>query len=124
HTREGKPILLGNHTNVMPGTEDTFQTYSHWANLSNTPFRYYKSWVHEGGIASPFIVHWPKGIQETNSLRHSPSQLIDIMATVLDVTGANYPDTYRGHKILPYEGKSLVPKFSTDKNDARLICWE
>jgi arylsulfatase len=49
----------------MPGGEDTYQSYgTAWANLSNTPFRLYKHWVHEGGIATPFIVHWPRGIKE------------------------------------------------------------
>ena len=76
----------------MPGGEDTYQSYgTAWANLSNTPFRLYKHWIHEGGIATPFIVHWPHGIKERGGLRHNPGQLPDIMATILDVTGATYP---------------------------------
>ena len=57
----------------MPGGEDTYQSYgTAWANLSNAPFRLYKHWIHEGGIATPFIVHWPRGIQEKGGMRHNP----------------------------------------------------
>jgi arylsulfatase len=59
-TRKGEPVRLGNDPSLMPGGEDTYQSYgTAWANLSNTPFRLYKHWIHEGGIATPFIVHWP-----------------------------------------------------------------
>ena len=62
-TRDGRRIQYGNDPAVMPGGEDTYQSYGvPWANVSNTPFRLYKHWVHEGGIATPFIVHWPAGI--------------------------------------------------------------
>ena len=75
-TRTGKPVRLGNDPTLMPGGEDTYQSYgTAWANLSNSPFRLYKHWIHEGGIATPFIVHWPRGIQEKGGLRHNPSQL-------------------------------------------------
>ena len=60
-TRKGEEIKFGNHPDTMPGPENTYQSYGQaWANLSNTPFRFYKHWVHEGGIATPFIVHWPE----------------------------------------------------------------
>ena len=103
----------------MPGAENTYQSYGKaWANLSNTPFRLYKHWVHEGGIATPFIMHWPRGIQDKNAIRHTPAQLPDVMATILEVTGAAYPETYNGNRILPLEGTSLVPLF-TGENDSR-----
>jgi arylsulfatase len=60
-TRKGEPVLLGNYPDTMPGPENTYQSYGKaWANMSNTPFRLYKHWIHEGGIATPFIAHWPK----------------------------------------------------------------
>ena len=109
----------------MPGGEDTYQSYgTAWANLSNAPFRLYKHWVHEGGIATPFIVHWPAGISERGGLRHNPSQLPDVMATILDVTGAPYPKEHDGHPILPCEGESLVPSFTSAYGARGPLFWE
>lgn len=82
-----------------------------WATLNNTPFRRYKHFTHEGGISSPLIAHWPAGIPAARNgkLEHQPAHLIDIMATACDVTGAVYPAEFKGHKILPEEGLSLMP---------------
>jgi arylsulfatase len=124
-TRTGQPVRFGNDSSIMPGPEDTYQSYgTAWANLSNTPFRLYKHWVHEGGIATPLIVHWPKGIPEGGGLRHHPGQLPDIMATILDVTGAPYPREYDGHEIQPLEGESLVPSFTEDERERGPLFWE
>lgn len=124
-TRDGKPVRFGNDPSIMPGAEDTYQSYgTAWANLSNAPFRLYKHWIHEGGIATPFIVHWPKGIAEKGGLRHSAFQLPDIMATVLDVSGAEYPKEYKGNKILPLEGVSMVPTFSSETPRNAPLFWE
>jgi arylsulfatase len=124
-TRDGRPVRFGNDPTVTPGGEDTYQSYGPaWANLSNTPFRLYKHWIHEGGIATPLIVHWPAGITERGALRHVPGQLPDIMATVLDVTGAHYPTSYRGNEILPCEGHSLAPSFAADEQDRAPLFWE
>ena len=101
-----EPVRFGNDPTLMPGGEDTYQSYgTAWANLSNTPFRLYKHWIHEGGIATPFIVHWPRGIKDKGGLRHNPSQLPDIMATIIDVTGAKYPTEYNGNKIHALRGR-------------------
>jgi arylsulfatase A-like enzyme len=124
-TRKGEPVRFGNDPSIMPGGEDTYQSYgTAWANLSNTPFRLYKHWVHEGGIATPFIVHWPRGIKERGGLRHNPGQLPDIMATIVDVTGATYPAVYEGHNILPCEGESLVPSFASAYGGRSPLFWE
>lgn len=80
-----------------------------WANLSNTPFRQYKNWSHEGGIATPLIAYWPSGVAEPGRFSHEPSHLIDIMATAVELGDADYPVTYRGEDIHPLEGKSLTP---------------
>jgi arylsulfatase A-like enzyme len=124
-TREDKPVLLGNYPEVMPGPDWTFQTYNYWAYLSNTPFRLYKSWVHEGGIATPLIVHWPHGIEEKGALRHTPGQLTDMMATVLEAVGATYPKQYESHEVIPMEGSSLLPYFGKDAaENTRKLYWE
>ena len=124
-TRDGRTVRLGNNPNVMPGGEDTYQSYGiGWANLSDTPFRKYKHWTHEGGIATPLIAHWPRGIASGGQIRHHPGQLTDIMATVLDITGAEYPDTFDGNRILPCEGTSLVPTFDGRPNRRGLMYWE
>lgn len=118
HTREGGEVQFGNNPSLMPGPENTYQSYgTAWANLSNSPFRLYKHWVHEGGIATPLIVQWPKGLKKKGELRHTPGQLTDIMATIVDVTGANYPENYDGKPILSMEGKSLKEDFEDKHND-------
>ena len=124
-TRDGRPVRFGNDPDIVPGGEDTYQSYgTAWANLSNTPFRLYKHWIHEGGIATPLIMHWPAGIAAQGELRHLPGQLPDIMATVLDVTGASYPAVHRGHDIPPCEGVSLAPSFAADSGERGPLFWE
>ena len=111
-TRDGYPVRQG--YGVMPGGADTYIGYGEgWANVSNTPFREYKHWVHEGGISTPLIVHWPAGIEagRRGSLVHAPGHLIDIMATCVDLADADYPDERGGRSIKPAEGVSLVPAF-------------
>jgi len=108
-TRDGRRVFRGNTPEVMPGSEETYASYgTAWANLSNTPFREYKHWVHEGGIATPFIVHWPAGGLEPGKVRHDPHQLPDVMATVLELTGADYPSDFAGREVLPPEGVSML----------------
>lgn len=124
-TRSGESVIFGNRPDVMPGPENTYQSYGiAWANLSNTPFRLYKHWVHEGGIATPFIVHWPKQIEGKGELRHTPAQLPDVMATVLDIVGGRYPNTYKGRDILPLEGHSLASVIERDTREERPLFWE
>lgn len=125
HTRDGEPVHFGNDPSRMPGPENTYQSYGQaWANLSNTPFRYYKHWIHEGGIATPLIVHWPGGIAARNEIRHAPGYLPDIMATIVDLTGSSYPDTFDGNPIAPLEGMSLAPTFERDGLARDAMFWE
>jgi arylsulfatase len=122
-TRDGRPVLGG--PEVMPGPDGTYIAYGrNWANVSNTPFRLYKHWVHEGGISTPLICHWPARIRAKGELRHDPGHLIDIMATCVDVAGAEYPRTYDGHTIQPLEGVSLAPTFAGKSLAERAIYWE
>lgn len=106
--RAGFPVVF-NSKKVMAGSDQTFHTYGQeWANVSNTPFRQYKQWVHEGGISTPLIAHWPDRIKDHGQIRHQHGHMIDIMATLVDISGADYPESYKGQRILPMEGKSLM----------------
>jgi arylsulfatase len=112
-TRDGFPMRQGN--GVMPGGADTYIGYGlNWANVSNTPFREYKHWEHEGGISTPLIAHWPKGIAKEahDKLNATPTHLIDLMATCVDLAGATYPREHNGNAVQPMEGVSLAPAFS------------
>ena len=97
-----------------------------WANASNTPFRRYKSRLHEGGIATPLIAHWPAGLKtKPGALTASVGYLIDFMPTVLDVTGATYPRELAGQPIQPFVGRSLAPLFrGTELPADRWLYWE
>lgn len=122
-TREGKPMRIGR--GVMPGPADTYIGYDPlWANASNTPFRMFKHWAHEGGIATPLIVHWPQSIASKNECRHQPGHLVDIMATCIDVAGAEYPKVFNDEEIVPMEGVSLVSAFNNEKLDREALYWE
>lgn len=126
-TRDGYPVRQG--MGVMPGGADTFIGYGQgWANVSNTPFREYKHWQHEGGIGTPLIAHWSEGIKkhEGGRLISTPGHLIDLMATCVDLAGATYPKEHAGNTIQPMEGMSLKPLLvSADgKLPERRLFWE
>ncbi len=125
-TREGWPVRQG--YGVRPGGPDTYIAYGRgWANVSNTPFREYKHWTHEGGISTPLIAHWPAGIAPARrgTLESHPGQLMDIMATCLDVAGATYPAEYRGESLTPLEGASLRPAFvGSPPARTKPLVWE
>ncbi|MHC4997284.1 MAG: sulfatase-like hydrolase/transferase, partial [Planctomycetota bacterium] len=123
----------------IKGDENTVKNYSGWArvggwsssygqgwaNLSNVPFRQYKRENHEGGVSTPFVIHWPAEIESKGALRHQPAHLIDLMPTFVDVAGAVYPTEYKGHEIQPMEGRSLRPWFSEGRGtEPRTLFWE
>lgn len=108
-TRKGEIVRAGNFPGIVPGGEDTYMSYDlPWANTSNTPFRLFKHWVHEGGIATPMIASWLAHTSQP-SMVHAPAHVIDIMATCLDAAGAPYPSEYGDVSIQPLEGESLLP---------------
>ena len=80
-----------------------------WANVSNSPFRKFKNYSHEGGICTSAIAHWPKGIKNPGRISHRASHFIDFMATFVELSGAKYPKTFNGEKITPLEGESILP---------------
>jgi len=110
---------------VPAGPADSFLSYGvGWANASNTPFRLYKHWVHEGGIATPLIASWPATIQKPAST-NQPGHVIDLMATCVDAAGAEYPRTFKDRPITPLEGKSLLPIFLGQTRPGHTaIFWE
>jgi arylsulfatase A-like enzyme len=112
-TRDGRWVRTG--PGVLAGPADTYIAYGRgWANVSNTPFREYKHWTHEGGISTPLIAHWPKGIkpERAGTFERQPGHLIDVMATCVDLAGASYPTEKDGKPIKPREGVSLRPAFN------------
>ena len=122
-TRDGFPTIQG--PGAMPGPDGTYIAYGRgWANVSNTPFKEYKHWVHEGGISTPLIAHWPANIKRRGELEQTPSHLIDLMATCVDASGAKYPKTFKNQKITPMEGKSLLPAFAGKTIQREAIYWE
>ena len=122
-TRDGKIVMQGKK--VMAGPADTYLTYlKPWAQVSNTPFKEYKHFVHEGGIATPLIVHWPAGINKKDEIRTQIGNVIDIMPTLVDLAGATYPKTHNNEFILPIAGESLVPTFSNKALQRKAIFWE
>lgn len=111
---------------ARPGSGDSYHSYGRsWANLSNTPFRMFKHWVHEGGISTPFIVRWPGGVKDPGSISHEPGHIVDIMATCCEVAGVEYPREYRGETIIPAEGKSLLKVFKGGERESHeMLFWE
>lgn len=127
-TRDGQMVT---HNARIPGSNLTYNYLGNgWAGAVNTPFRYWKRESFHGGNATPFIVHWNNGINETKkgTINHQPGHFIDIMPTVLELTNANYPETYNSNNIqaLPAEGKSLMPLIQGEGvwNGERTFYWE
>lgn len=126
-TRDGRKIIYPREKEVLPGPETTYASVGpKWANVANTPFRFWKAKSYEGGICTPMIAHWPRGIrQPKGSLNGSYGHVIDLMATCLAITGASYPTEYNGHRIQPYAGVSLLPVFEEGRLAiSRDLCFE
>lgn len=123
YTRDGRYVRSGR--GVMAGDADTWVAYgAEWANASNTPFRLYKQWVHEGGIASPLIIRMPAQVGSGGRLIGQPSHLIDIMPTCLEMAGVSFPETLNGKKTQPVEGVSLIPSLNGHNINRDFIFWE
>ncbi|GGF30885.1 arylsulfatase [Echinicola rosea] len=125
---EGGP-LGGGPAEQLETKKGYFLTYGRsWANASNTPFREYKHWIHEGGIATPFIVHWPEGIKDTRKGTRVDAygHLPDIMATFIDLSMSEYPATKNGKALPKLEGESLLPLIAGngEMDRDKPIFWE
>jgi arylsulfatase A-like enzyme len=126
-TRDGRRVSAGNDNHsVFAGPNDVWQSYGvPWANVSATPFRLYKHFAHEGGIAVPFIARWPAVIKNAGAISTALVHVTDIKPTLLQVAGVNHPDSYHGHSLLPLEGESLLPTFEgKDRPDRVPVFWE
>lgn len=106
----------------LPGTYISYG--SGWAMASNTPLNLYKHYIHEGGISTPFIMHWPEGIEVPGTIDHRPAHIMDVMATFVEVSGAAYPELNKGTKVLPPEGKSMVPVMEGAEAGQRTLGFE
>ena len=122
---DGTPIKMGNIVGQRPGPGDTFMSYDlPWANASNSPFRLFKRWTHEGGISTPFIVNWPERIKEPGIV-HEPTHISDIAATCIEAAGAQYPTELNGNAITQIEGVSFLDAINTGAWKRNLpIYWE
>jgi len=107
-----------------PGSAKTYLSIGPgWSSAANTPLRLHKSWVHEGGISTPLIVHWPQGIPARGELRHNPGHVIDLAPTILELAGGRWPETFAGKPVPPPPGKSLVPALARDGSVAHDYFW-
>jgi arylsulfatase A-like enzyme len=97
---------------------------SGWANASNTPWRMYKHYSHEGGISTPCVAHWPAGFRRRNAIERSPAHLIDLMPTIVEATGARYPKRIDARVILPMAGMSLMPALRGEGMPQRTLFFE
>ncbi len=124
---ETGPLGFDSRKNGLPpGGVDSYMSYGQsWANASNTPFRLFKKYTHEGGISTPLIVRWPAVIKNKGFITRQVGHIIDIMATCVDVAGGRYPKAINGKKILALEGKSLLPIFEGKERRAHeYLFWE
>ncbi len=124
-TRDGRKVVLGNDPDVMPGGEDTYASYGvGWANVSNTPFRLYKRYTHEGGVMSPFIIHWPAGKLTNGKVNTSTFQLVNVAPTLYDALGVTYPANLNGNALEPLAGGSMLPALQSSDSQSSQLWWE
>ena len=122
---DGKPVVAGDIPGLPLGGADTYGSYGlEWAGASNTPFRRHKIWVHEGGISTPFIVHWPRKIKERGALRNHVAHIIDLMPTFIKASGVKYPARFKGFDIPMPAGRSLLAAIKGKEDTERVLCWE
>ena len=123
--RNGRDLRVGNEPSIVPGPEDTYASYGRaWANLSNTPFRLYKRWTHEGGISTPLIVHWPAGGLNNGSIVRAPSQLTDVLPTILEAAQVPYPENFMDRAVPKYEGCSFLSALRGGTPTDHPLFWE
>jgi len=121
--RDGTPMIYPKNKEALPGPEITYASLGpEWANVANMPFRFWKAKMYEGGICTPAIAHWPAGIKVDKGLITAAAcHIIDVMATVLDLTKANYPSQYKGYEIQAYEGISIVPILKEGRREGHSV---
>ena len=122
----GCPNARNDTPEIEPGNRNSFVAYGKsWANVSNTPYRLYKAMEHEGGLLTPLIAHWPEGLNQPGLITHEPAHIIDIMAICLEVTGADYPQEFRGEAVPEMVGLSFLPQLQGESAPPdRWLFWE
>jgi arylsulfatase A-like enzyme len=114
----------GHDPSAPPGSAATYLCLGPgFSSAANTPFRRHKTWVHEGGISTPLVVHWPAGISARGELRQTPAHVIDIVPTILEVAGIPKPTDWNGVAIPPAPGRSLVGAFAKETVVERDSLW-
>lgn len=114
----------GHDPQAEPGSSATYLCLGPgFSSVGNTPFRRHKTWVHEGGIATPLIAHWPRGISDKGSLRKTPAHVIDVVPALLEIAGVEKPRAWDGQPIPTAPGRSLVSAFGKDETVAREPLW-
>jgi len=114
----------GHDLAAPPGSAKTYLCLGPgWSSAANTPLRRHKTWVHEGGISTPFVVHWPAGVAARGELRRNPAHLIDIVPTLLQVAGTTAPQTWKGQPVPTPPGRSLLPAFTRDGTVEHEALW-
>ena len=112
----------GHDPNAAMGSADSHLCLGPgWSTTANTPFRYHKTWTHEGGTATPLIIHWKRGIQARGVIRHQVGHVIDLWPTLMEIV--NGKDLASDSSNHPRPGKSLVPYFDRSSTDARSVWW-
>ena len=114
----------GHDPQAAPGSAESYLCLGPgWSSAGNTPFRRHKTWVHQGGISTPLIAHWPHGIHAPGELRHSLGHVVDLAPTIVELAGGGWPTEVAGHGLPPSPGQSLVPTFAKDTDDERTLWW-
>ena len=117
---------LNETPDALIGSRHSWAAYGKsWGNVSNTPYRYYKKMTHEGGVITPMIVHWPGGIENEGLITHEPVHIIDVMPTLLQITGSTYTEDFKDKKFAPLPGNSFIPLLYGEKQNPRKeMYWE
>lgn len=126
-TRDGRKVVFPKKKDSMPGLETVHSSIgSVWAHVVNTPYRFWKAKIFGGGINSPFIAYWPKGVKEKGIIKDNPAHVMDIMATCVELANAKYPKNYQGNVITPTLGKSMLPILLRESDEAtqEVYFWE
>lgn len=125
-TRDGTPVVFPVDKQALPGAQTVLAGIGpEWASVANTPFRYFKGKVYEGGMATPLIVHWPERVKDQGSISRHPGHVMDIMATCLDVAGTSYPETFEERTITPMTGRSFLQAILNQEQKSHdVLFWE
>jgi arylsulfatase len=126
-TRDGRAIQYTNDKKVLPGPQETFGAIGQtWATVANTPLRYWKAEMYEGGTCTPLVVHYPAGLKtKAGAVTNEVGHVMDVMATCLELAGATCPGEFDGRAITSMQGRSLVPVFRDEKPAKReMLAWE